>query len=302
MIYDIFHDECKEDGYWHCFIFIPRNKQEILNYLLQRPRIILNYQNPIHFRNIGMNAKANHTKVRLVKSWISILVYSIQQQKIEAELYFGHQNRVPKYKKIKGDNEKIGARLIIFREKEGHKDMYEDMSITKKIESTFRMGLKGGTHFLFFYENVTIGNVYIDYEKEGFEKNFNCNNILDRFKRESRGNIFFESDSEIIPVDKKEYKLNDRTSEFMQLADVTVGGFRTQKLKMKNFEARFQATKPLKILLEKEVEIKPRMTNSRYYKAFTFSDAWIENEEWMFENIHIEKEDNTQETLFSELL
>jgi len=302
MIYDIFHDECKEDGYWHCFIFIPRDTQDKLNSLLQKPRNNLNYKHPIHFRDIRRKAKTHYVKVRLVRSWISILLYSIQQQKIEAELYFGHKNHIPNYVKIKGDNEKIGARLVIFREKESHKDMYEDMSITKKIETTFRMGLKGGTHFLFFDENVKIGNVYIDYEKEGFEKNFNSNNILDRFKRESRGNLFFESDSEIIPVDKKEYKLKDRTSEFMQLADVTVGGFRTQKLKMKNFEARFQATKPLKILLEKEVEIKPRMKNSRYYKAFTFSDAWIENEEWMFENIHIEKEDNTQETLFGELL
>ncbi|MCK4358939.1 MAG: hypothetical protein KAW92_09380 [Candidatus Cloacimonetes bacterium] len=300
MIYDIFHDECKEDGYWHCFIFIPRDKRDKLNSLLQKTRNNLNYKHPIHFRDIARNDKTYYTKVRLVQSWILILLYCIQQQKIEAYLYIGHKNYSPIYKRIKGEDEKIGAKLVIFRKKYNHKDMYEDMSITGKIETTFRMGLKGGTHFLFFDENIKIGNVFIDYEEEGFEKNFNSQNMLLRFIREAKENIIFEKDSKIIPIHKNNYIINDPISEFMQLADVTVGGFRTQKLQMKNFEARFQATKPLKILLEKEVEIHPRMKNSRYYKSFTFSDAWIENEEWKFENIHIEKDDNPQITLFDD--
>lgn len=299
ITYDIFHDECKEDGFWHCFIFIPRNKQGKLYSLLKIARNYLKYKSFIHFSSISRKAKTNHTKVRLIRSWISILLYSIQQQKISANLYLGHKSNSAKYRKIIGKNKKIGARLVIFRENENLKDMYEDLDYTNKIEITFRMGLKGGAHFLFNEEKVKIGKIYIDCCENVYKKNFNSYNMLTKFEIESKDNIYFEEDSSIIPVSKKQYKIFDPVSEFMQLADIAVGGFRTQQKKMKNFKARFYATKPFKVLLDKKVEIKKRMQNSRYYNGFTFSDANIVNGKWVFKNIKIRKKiNNLQQNLF----
>jgi len=296
-IYDIFHDECKEDGFWHCFIFVPREKQEELFNLLQISRKNLNYFNSIHFSDISRNYKSRNPKARLTKSWCSILLYAIQQQKINAYLYLGHKNNGPVYELRKGNGDKIGAKLVVFREKMGHHDMYDSMNWSRKIETTFRMGIKGGTHFLFHDEEIKIGNIFIDSPKKAFEGNFDSKSILDRFKIESNKNIFFEDNSEIIPIDKKDYKKNDPISEFMQLADITVGGIRTQKLKMTDFSARCKATHPLKDLLEKETENPARMKKSRYDKGFVLNEAWIENKKWQFEKMHINVDQNNQQKL-----
>lgn len=298
-IYDIFHDECKEDGFWHCFIFIPQKNKRKLFDLLQEPRKNLNYWKTIHFSNLGQRCESFSPRIRLIKSWCTILLFSIQQQKIEAHLYLGHKDKKPIYDLKRNDNCKIGAKLVVFRKKGGHKDVYKTKSRCGKIETTFRMSLKGGTHFLFYDEEVKIGNIYIDSPKEDFEKNFDSGNILDSFKNESKENIFFTEDSKIVPVDKKSYRINDLISEFMQLADIAVGGTRYQKLRIIDFKAKFEATYPLKELLEKETENFIRMKNSRYYKGFALSEAYIENGEWKFKDLHIDTEYiNLCESLF----
>lgn len=299
-IYDIFHDECKEDGFWHCFIFIPRKKQRELFDLLQKSRENLNYWNPIHFSDLGQKCKSSSPRIRLIQSWCNILLFSIQQQKIDAQLYLGHKDNKPVYDYKRNDNCKIGARLVVFREISGHKDMYDNMRITKKVETTFRMGVKGGTHFLFSDEGVKIGNIYVDSPKEVFEEKYDSKNIWDRFKNESKENIFFVDDSRIIPVSKKDYKKTYQISEFMQLADLAVGGVRTQKLQLEKFFARFKATWPLKQeLLEKDTKNFARMRESKYCKGFALSEAWIENDEWKFKEMSIDTEHNNHhESLF----
>ncbi len=295
-IYDIFHDECKEDGFWHCFIFLPRKKQGELFNLLQIPRRNLNYSGFIHFSDIGHNCKSYYKKPLLIKSWSTIFLYAIQQQKIHAELDLGYKNKKPNYQLRQGVDAKIGAKLVVLRIKK-LQDMYNQMSINKKIETTFLMGIKGGSNFLFFDEEVKIGKIYIDSLKEILEKNFNTQNILKRFKSEVNKNISFNDDVEIIPIYKKNYKKNGPVSEFMQLADVVIGAIRTQKREMKNFPVRYEITKPFKDLLKKDMKNIARMRNSKYYKGFALSDACIENKEWKFENMDIGVKQNKCQNL-----
>ena len=85
-------------------------------------------------------------------------------------------------------------------------------------------------------------------------------------------------------------------SDFMQLADIAVGGMRTIKMQLRNFPARIYICEPLQSLLEKEFNYK-RMKNSRYFNAFTLSEAWIENEEWKFNDMKLIKDSKKQERL-----
>jgi hypothetical protein len=291
-IYDIFHDECKEDGYWHGFLFVPRSKQNQIFQLLQQTRENLNYFYPIHFSNVSQKAKTCYTKVRVVESWVSILMYAIQQQKIDATIYLGHKNRLPIYDRR---HNKIGVHLAVLHLPQNHKDMYDDMPFVKRIETTFRMGLKGGAHF-FFQKDITIGNIYIDYHKNVLIKKFSSKNILERFKNESNENIFFTKDSQIIPFSKDNYKQGYIISDFMQLADVAVSGMRTIKMQLIDFPARIYACRPFQSLLEKK-SIYKRMENSRYFHGFTLSDAWIENGEWQFDNMKLINNNKKQEQL-----
>ena len=289
ITYDIFHDENKEDGFWHSFIFVPRNYKDRLLNLLLEPRINLNYYHPIHFTKIDNKTKSHSEKVRLTKSWVSILYYAIQQQKIEADLYLGHGTHGAILRKIKGPKEKIGAKIVVLREKDCLKKMFPHMSYSKKIETTFRMGLKGGSHFLFNDKVVKIGDIYVDHQKEHFERNYNIDNILTRFKNESKDNILFTEDSTIYPIDKRYYQPKEIISEFMQLADIAVGAVRTRALRIKEPSLRYEITHPLDDLFEKDIRNKARMNNSRFLNSFSLSEAWIEGGSWKFDTMKIQK-------------
>jgi len=288
-VYDIFHDENKDDGFWHSFIFIPRDKNRFLLELLLEARKNLNYYYPIHFTNIKSKTSSNSVIVRLVRSWITILYYAIQQQKISADLDLGVNSNRPITRKIKGLDKKIGARFVTLRERDNLKSMYDTMSYSRKVETTLRMGLKGGSHFLFKNENIRIGNIYVDHPPKNFEKNYNKYNIIGKFQNEAKENISFESNTDIIPIDKREYKQKEMISEFMQLADVAVGAIRARKLKILNPRTRFDISYPFQELLDKEINIKKRMENSRFKNAFSLSDAWIENGSWCFDQMQSDK-------------
>ena len=82
--YDVFYDECKEDGYWHCFLFVPKDKKEFIHQLITKARDCTNFKDPIHYVNITAKTKFKAPNVRFVEILIDILLYIIQQQKISA--------------------------------------------------------------------------------------------------------------------------------------------------------------------------------------------------------------------------
>lgn len=299
ITYDIFHDECKEDGFWHSFIFIPRITQQKLFNMLMKPRNHLGYFRPIHFTNVQKKTKEHSEKVRLIKSWVSILYFALQEQKINADLYLGHKTNKPVYEKITGLDQKIGTKLVVLREKDNLKQMFSKMSYSKKVEATFKMGLKGGCHYL-FDKNIRIGNIYVDHPEKNFNKYHNSLEMINRFKIESREHITFKEDSKIIPIDKREYIEREPVSEFMQLADISVGAIRTQALQDKNVKLRYTITEPLTELFEKDVKNKARMNNSRFKNSFSLSNAWIENDIWQFETMKIREEKKEEEPSFFE--
>ena len=289
-IYDIFHDECKEDGYWHSFIFIPRStQQKFLSFLIEA-RENLNYFNPIHFTSVTKKSKPYSEKTQLIKSWTSILYYALQEQKINADLYLGNKDNRAVYKKIKGVENKIGAKLVVLCEKDCLKKMFSSMSYSKKVEATFRMGLKGGCHFL-FKSIIKIGNIYVDHPENKLNVNYDVNSILQRLGLEFNNNISFNKDSQIYAIDKRNYIPKDKISEFMQLADISVGAIRTRALQIKEPILRYEITYPLDDLFEKDLKNKARMKNSRFLNSFSLSDAWIEDGSWKFDEMKIVKED-----------
>ncbi|NWG27039.1 MAG: hypothetical protein HXY48_00745 [Ignavibacteriaceae bacterium] len=292
--YDVFYDECKEGGFWHSFIFIPRmNQLNLLNLLLEA-RTNLNYFHPIYYTSVNKKTKSNSEKVRLIKSWITILHYALQEQKIDADIYLGHKTDTPVYRKIKGTANKIGVKYVVLREKDCLKSMFSDMSYSKKVEATFRMGLKGGCHFL-FKDLMKIGNIYVDHPEKNFNRSYDGVKILDRLRREIRDNILFEEDSRICPIDKNSYREKDLITEFMQLADISVGAIRTRALKIKEPFLRYEIAHPLSELLEKDIKNKARMNNSRFLNSFSLSEAWLKDESWQFDNLKIENQVTCQE-------
>ena len=286
--YDVFYDECKEDGYWHCFLFVPKDKKEFIHQLITKARDCTNFKDPIHYVNITAKTKFKAPNVRFVEILIDILLYIIQQQKISAVIKWGKYNK-------KYNEPKVGAKLAIFRKKYQNNSKSENQ---KMIEATFRMGLKGALHFLFKDEHPIIDNIYVDYSEECFNNNFDSQNMWERLKEELRDNISYTQDSAIRFISKEDYTLDNTESQLMQFVDVIIGSIRTCVLQQTDFEARYKATEAIRTLLLKDYNNKARMKNSRYYKGYTLSEAKLENNEWIFNPIKIES-DKQQMEFFS---
>ncbi len=288
-VYDVYHDECKEDGCWHCFLFVPIEKKELLNNLICQARENLNYYSKIHYSRISKKAKSNHKKVLFVKSLNTISTFSIQQQKYDGDIYLGNNKPL----KAKSESQ-INAKLAIFRDKGNHKDMYENMGASKKFETTFRMGLKGANHFL-FDEEIIVRNIFHDYSSSTpFNEEYNEDNILKRLINESHDNIKFDDSVKIDTIAKDQLKADIDDHNILQLVDVVVGSIRTRLLNQTDFPARFEVAYPYTDLLEKEIENSARMENSRFYKAYKLTNAKIIDDEWTFENMKIEKQNEDQ--------
>jgi hypothetical protein len=292
QVYNIFYDECKEDGYWHCFLFVPQNKINYLFQLLNKPRVKFKYTNFIHYRKIRKNVKYHTPRCKVILTWIYILNYILQQQKLNSIIHWGDRD----FEKM--DNI-FGAKLSVFRQKENLKDMFKQMTYREKVEATFRMGLKGGLHFLFSDENPVIDKVYVDFKREDFRKYFDETNIFHRIKNETKSNIKYSSNSQVIPVNKYDYNFDCPISTIMQFVDVIIGSLRNYIEQQVEFKARFKVSRILDDLIIKDTSNYARMKNSRFFKGFSITDAFIKDGIWEFEQIK-KNIDDLQISIFDE--
>ena len=152
------------------------------------------------------------------------------------------------------------------------------------------MGLKGALHYLFQDEHPIINNIYVDYSDENFNNQFRASNMWEKVKGELRDNISYTHQSEIKCISKNKYNLDSAESQFMQFVDVIVGAFRTCINKNVDFKARYYATKSMLQLIKKEYTNKARMENSRYFKGYIFSEAYLEDDKWVFRPMKIKSE------------
>lgn len=308
MIYDIYHDESKEEAYWHGFYFVPRDNRQYLLDLLNEAREKCDYFSQIHYKNIKSDTKSHGKKATIMKAWTSIGIASIQQQKLVKNpppVYLGHnpKKREPVYRRL---DTLIKCKLVIFKEKDKHEKMFFQDDNLRNIEITFKMALKGALHRLFNDENkITVGNIYIDgdehYMRE-YRRNINTEEIINRLKIEKREYIDFLEDSRIIPQKsdhKKIKKLQDENdSHLLQLCDILIGGVRVHSYCPYDNMTRYRVSEQCKWLLEHDQNNMARMANSRYFNGFLLNEAWLENGEWKFGQLASYRDKCGQKPLF----
>lgn len=293
-VYDIYHDESKEDAYWHGFLIVPRSNRDYLLKLLRESRSNTNYHNEVSYKNIKKGTKLNHETAIIIQSWTSIGVVALQQQKLDelsTEFHLGGKEK----KYINKLDNLIKCKFAVFKEKDKHKKMYDSMNELERIETTFRIGLKGGIHYLFDNNNsITIGNVYIDGDKHyigKYGRTFDINRTLKRLQNEVKDYVYFLEDSKLIPQrsDHKKIEKNQRNEDsyLLQLCDILLGGIRFYSFCRDNKHIKSQISYACKKLLEYDQNNIARMKNSRFYNAFSLSEAWIENGEWKFNQLTV---------------
>lgn len=281
MMFSMMNAKKMDTGIVFC-LFQKIKKQDLFE-LLNRARELTKHRNTIHYKNIGRKVNITNPVIKLLFVWIDILYYILQQQKCKAIINWG-------YGKYDVMHKILGAKLAIFRDIDHGNQEKKPMNYRNRVEATFRIGLKGALHYMFSNSKVIIDKIYVDYDHEHFHKTFNEDNLWVRLRPDLNRNIGYTCDSKVVPIGKKEYISDRINSQIMQLTDITVGAFRNVIRQDYDFYARYMATQRIRALLQRDRKNIARMRNSRFYKGYTLTNAYVLDDKWRYEDMIIPKD------------
>ena len=292
MEYDLYHDESKESGYWHGMLLVPRHKKELFLSYLEDIRKVSGYSYPIGIKDLDEKGK----KFNCIRSWILLGVASLMQDfknnpyivsiddGREYSKTTGLRTSYKEILKIDSQDKVIGAKFILFRDRDDHSkmgDSYPDHA--SKIETTARMGLTGGLHWLGSNQNpIHVQSIHFD-GYEHYQRRIDRERIVGRINGLRDYCTIGQKIDDRTANHTKEDPQDYADCQFLQLTDLLVGGFRTILGEEKNKIQR-EVSLPIKSeLVKKWHEGLSRMKNSRWYKGFWVSESWIgDDESWSF--------------------
>jgi len=309
IIYDIYHDESKEEAYWHGFYFVPRINRNYLLSLLNGARANTGYDYQVHYQRIKSKTKCTNPKAIIINSWTTIGVFSLQQQKLYKIPPFVYMGGIPRkikpiYKQLE---DLIKCRFAVFKEKDKHKKMFFKNDNLRNIEITFKMALKGALHKLFSNDDpVTVGNIFIDGDEQyigEYGRNLNTAKIIRKLQIEKREYVNFLDNSKIIPQRSNHLKLrsgqNAEDSNLLQLCDILIGGVRFHSYYPNINITKYRISELCKYLLEHDQDNIARMKESRYFNGFLLNEAWIEDDEWKFCQLNVGNYNKSEQLAFN---
>jgi hypothetical protein len=309
--YDVYHDESKEAGYWHGILLVPRRSRATILEHLATIRKETRFGPPLSFKGV----KTYGDRFQCSRAWVQLGVYALMQDikgrvekvLITARGYDRHEKRqATEFREIIRVTEPLGMRFIVFRERDCFKflDPAGDfLDYAAKVETTFRMGFKGGLHLLFGEDDpVAISSIHFD-GYEHHRRHVDKDRIISRLVQGLRPYCKI-ADKPVVddrPSDhrEKDAQLAD-DCQFLQLADLLIGSFRTVLGDCKN-DAQADVAHPVANLVEKWKRGPARMKKSRWHHGFCISQCYLQDGSWQFANLPA-KEDAGQFNLgfFSE--
>jgi len=190
--------------------------------------------------------------------------------------------------------EPLKAKFILFRERDSHVQMNDQYfpDHAAKFETTFRIGLKGGLHFLFNPSNPSkINSIHFDGHKH-LKRNISTDRVISRLNAGLRD---YCTINDIIDDRTGNHNKNDSQHyddcQFLNLTDLLVGAFRTVLSDTYNTIQK-EVSLPVQELVQKWNKGGARMLNSRWNKGFCISECYLDNNQWSFNNL-INKDSET---------
>jgi hypothetical protein len=296
MEYILYHDESKVDGYWHGMLLIPAEKKgTLLKYLLQA-RDFIKYYRPLGIKSIRNKGKRYYC----ARAWVSIIVAAMVSQRKGDSIAYYSGERINGKSKISSFQEAIGAKFVLFREKDSLSKMSYALDYGSKVETTFRMGLKGGLHYLGSQdEQINIIKMHFD-GHEHYNRNIDRERIVNRLG--GLRNYCGITDRENLIDDKssnheKSGSQSYADCQLIQLTDLLIGSFRSV-LNRPTREIHSQLAYPVKALTERYAQGYARMQNSKWRNSLCLSQCYLYEDKWRFEPLQLKKDDGLyQQTL-----
>ena len=284
MDYELYHDESKELGYWHGMLMVPVHTRSILLEYLSASRDNTGYRYPLSLKKVR---KPRGPKYECAQGWAQLGVVSlVSRRKGPPEPLF-LDRRVEGRKHYVQSRQTIGCKFILFREKDDHAKMIGHPDYGSKVETTFRMGVKGGMHFLGSDENpINIVRMHFDGHRH-YHRYVDRDRIVGRLHG-LRGYCSI-ADSDDVIDDRSSDHSRAGCQEYddcqlLQLADLMVGCFRAVLIGDIQ-SVRGQLAAPVRAIVDRYRQGYARMRNSRWRNSFCMSECFLESGHWRFETI-----------------
>ena len=285
MDYEVYHDESKVKRYWHGILLVPvAKKQELLQFLSQAR------QNTHHMEPLGIKKIKKEGRVYgCADSWVQIGVAALMSQTKNQPhpIDLGRKIRGQKYYSL--FNSVIGAKFILFIYRSNLQQMTGHLDYGSKVETTFRIGLKGGLHFLGNQsERIHIIKMHFD-GYEHYQRHISRDRIIERLKG-LRDYCSISTAADVIDDRSGNHKKAECQEyddcQILQLTDLLIGCFRIVLTPVtKTKEIHRKLAQPVKNIVDRYQQGSARMWNSRWRNSFCMSQCYLESGSWKYEEI-----------------
>ena len=292
MKYELYHDESKEAGYWHGMLLVPTSTKGELVSKLNEVRKYTKHQHEIGLKNVK---KSSGKVYSCAQAWIQIGIGSLRS-KVKGIPYHVHMgDKVRGIPQCSIMNSPIGCKFIVFREVDNHQGYEHYPDYGSKIETSFRIGLKGGLHFFGSDESpIEITKLHFDGHQH-YQRNLNPERIVGRIKGlRSYCQIVDEIDDRSSDHDKQDSQSHE-DCQLLQLTDLLIGSFRTCLHQTRDAHAKLAF--PAQVLLKEYQKGHARMKNSRWAGGLSISQCCCNDGSWVYNSIEFFKKDSGQQEL-----
>ncbi|WP_372756175.1 hypothetical protein [Labilibaculum sp.] len=289
MDYTLYHDESKVDGFWHGILLVPNSKKAELINLLNTVRKNTNYQSELGIKKV----KNERSKItRCASGFINVGVASLISNNK------GKPYPIDLFRNDKGSKEyetlypNIGAKFILFRERDNKTVLENYPDFGSIVETTFRFGLKGGLHFLGNHsDTIIITGLHFD-GHEHYNRLLDRNRIVSRLHG-LRSYCSISNVKNIIDDRKSNHEKEGAQSyedcQLLQLVDLMIGAFRSN-LGFATKDLHKKIGYPTRILFDKYCKGYKRMSNSRWANSLCFSQCHHSSGGWVFEQLELKQD------------
>ena len=289
MDYELYHDESKVEGYWHAILLVPVVKKQVLLQFLSQVRQNTNYMEPLGIKKI----KKYKRIYDCADSWVQICVAALMSRTktLPYPIFLGSNIRGQKqYSLFKPV---VGAKFILFKNRDNLEGMKGHLDYGSKVETTFRIGLKGGLHLLGDKsEGIHITRMHFD-GHEHYHRHLSRDRIIERLTG-LRKYCSISTAADVIDDRSGNHKKAECQEyddcQLLQLTDLLIGCFRTVLTPVtKTSDIHRKLAQPVTCIIGRYQQGSARMWNSRWRNSFCMSQCYLESGSWKFDEIEYVK-------------
>jgi hypothetical protein len=292
MDYELYHDESQIDGYWHGMLLVPITAKQRIVDLLDKARSVMKYSAPLSFKNV----RRPNRVFGCATAWLTIAVASLRSKATGDPVPICLGQKKPGEWLYELFPDHLGAKFILFCERDTLATMTGHPDHASKVETTLRMGLKGGLHFLGNEDDpIALQRIHFD-GHEHYHRHVDRSRLVDRLTGlrdycniATRADLIDDSSSDHRRKDSQPYE----DCQLLQLTDLMVGAFRVA-LRGSSNELHARLAYPAVSLIQRYAEGPARMANSRWHNSFTMSQCYLEGGAWHFQPLECVPNARTQ--------